>query len=86
MRYSKADREAAANLCSMSACLGAFNPDTMHVYSDLRPSLGIESCESPPAKLAGLAWIHVHRARGFVWDHETDAEAEALIRTGWEPG
>lgn len=83
-RYSKRDREDAALICSAGAC----NPDAYcvfwiptHLDADLvAASLG---ASERALDLALDAWLAVtgHPPIGA----EREAEAEALIRTGWSP-
>lgn len=80
-RYSKADREAAAVICAVAAS----TPERMstlycHVAAFLYAS---EQAE----ELAFMAFMEARRRLRRIdsWRIENDAEAEALIRTGWSP-
>ena len=85
MRYTKRDREDAAEHCSRMACGLAGDVPGWCASMELM-SLGA-------AKLSGAATGHVNSAEYILrratgrWFTPTErwAEAEALIRTGWTP-
>lgn len=79
MRISKKVREEAALICAIAASNGQGFTSYIEIENDLgevsQVALG----------LAASAWL----ALGDVYgdgDATRDAEAEALIRTGWSPG
>lgn len=86
MKYSKKVREEAALICAIAASGGATIGDgssraATFEYVIIRLALGVSRRASI---LATDAW---RNARKFdvMWTREVDAEAEALIRTGFEP-
>lgn len=85
-KYSKRTREDAALICAIAASGGVYlDGDTRWspVYAMVRKELDDTSDDC--LALAIRAYEHVRRERNGVWDRETDAEAEALLRTGWSP-
>jgi len=80
MKYTKALRDEAALICAIAAS----NPDLHESYGAVCRLLGIDipydRYESLTESLAFEAWQVCQYA-----DHP-DAEAEALIRSGWNPG
>lgn len=79
MRYSKRDRDAAALICAISA-----SSEHGEIYAQTCPAIGVDVC-GPAHRLAFCAYVLLVCRLGMRWTRETDAEAEALIRTGWEP-
>ena len=76
-RYSKKDREDAALICAIAASrLGA-----RQYYDHITEECGIGR---DVLGLALGAWAAAHYSLG-PWTHETDAEAEALLQSGWTP-
>jgi len=89
MRISKRTREQAAMICAVSASDGSPRPDR-----DCYDLVAGRLWPRPPkhaVNLALAAWDHVRDMEcptGAVyvsWTAATDADAEALLRTGWEP-
>ena len=81
-RYTKAEREAAALICSLRACSWASGGPVYNI-SDVSASLG-EPEGGPAETLARAARFGLP----FSWEmrnFDQWAEAEALIRTGWSP-
>lgn len=75
-RYTKRVREEAALICAIAA-----SAQSTTFYSSVRHDL---DASDESAELAGEAYAYAHeRATGRTW--LIDAEAEALIRCGWEP-
>lgn len=86
MRFSKKMREEAIMICAVAAS----TPWLTCNYRETRMSLGLPSYSQPGTAwghtLESLAWRYVCQQQGC--DHSTaevDAEAEALLRTGWSP-
>lgn len=77
MKITKKLRQDAAFICSITAS----NPD-MCLYDDIRKRFGL-SLRS--VNLAVDAWCEVRRQNNLLSYAETEAEAEALLRTGWTP-
>lgn len=84
MRYTKKERDSAALICAIAAS----RPDRWRAFYDqIQDDIG---AEDSALFLAQDAWsvahmAHFGRAGVWEWPPEVDAEAEALIRTGWEP-
>ena len=80
-RYSKRIREEAALICVIAASM----PDEQHRYNgayiNICRLIGIRSSIS--LEFAASAWCSVYQLNAL--SQERDAEAEALIRTGWSP-
>lgn len=77
MTYSERTRELAAQLCSMAACMRF--PSLWHAVN----FTGIPF-RTKAFRLAWDAAVHVRNQLGLHAENH-HAEAEALIRTGWEP-
>lgn len=77
-RIAKKTREQAALICAIAAS----NPEFAEAYSFVAVHLGHYSKARQDAyELALAAWSqNTQLGRPYV-----DAEAEALLRTGWEP-
>lgn len=83
MKITKKLREQAALICAISAS----NKGFADWHSGAAEQIGIER-ESEPVLLSRAAWnqawsieIRIHRN----YSANLDAEAEALLRTGWSP-
>ncbi len=83
-RYTKAQREQAAIICAIAAS----NPRLSQAYRAVCIALDLPWCDdrgsdTPAYYLALVSWDKCH----LTWNcgHNVDAEAEALIRTGWSP-
>ena len=79
-RYSKKVREEAALICAIAASGGWKSMEWS--YGSAASALGIRS--ETAISLAWNAWKTLSDSYGQT-DRERDAEAEALIRTGWSP-
>ncbi len=77
-RYTKAEREQAALICAIAAS----NPEFAQAYDKVCRALGIELSAAAYC-LAVEAWDQKLTVQGEPGDQYVDAEAEALIRTGW---
>lgn len=81
MKISKKVREEAALICAIAASNGE---ETEQAYATVADLLGISrrqgGHETASETLAYEAWVVCRDS-----DHP-DAEAEALLRTGWSPG
>jgi hypothetical protein len=80
-RYSKRVREEAALIASTSAC----SIPKIGILDEL-----MSSCMPAAGELFWSAWHTARRSMTQRWqanpfDPVIDAEAEALIRTGWSP-
>lgn len=85
MKYGKRVREEAVLLLATMASSDLERCHTDARDSDFEATLGI-SCDA--TTLAWRAWQHVAESLGWPGDITAawlDAEAEALIRTGWTP-
>jgi len=84
-RYSKRVREEAALICAIAASGGVYTEHgnrRTRVYAEVFRALG-----TPVAGALSLA-VNAYALLSDVyptWTEITDAEAEALIRTGWSP-
>ncbi len=76
MKYSKMDREVAALICAIAASTPGLHQD----YDGVCAETGIDIWGGPARNLAIAAWERCQYAQG-----NPDAEAEALIRSGWLP-
>lgn len=82
-RYSKKVREEAALICAIAAS----NPDLRSAYCEVRRDLGLPAYarNGQPgdwrSSLERNAWLEAVSSQ----EPNFDAEAEALIRTGWSP-
>lgn len=72
-------REDAALICAIAASGGI---DGCVTYHYIRDNAGFSD---DSLVLAWKAYNHVRYETKQGWTRETDAEAEALIRTGWKP-
>lgn len=82
-RYTKEQRDKAAEICAVSA---SSLPRGDVFYDDICDALG---WNDGAFMLANEAWdaAGIPGANDWwSWSQERDAEAEALLRTGWEPG
>lgn len=73
-------REDAALICAIAASGGTVG---YHAALTIARELGIED-RHDAINLAADAWAQAMVGRSD-WTREVDAEAEALIRTGWSP-
>jgi hypothetical protein len=81
-RYSKKVREEAALICAIAASTPT------EWYSTIEIGLGLcDGCRDDSSHdLAVAAYRYVERYSAWPqFGQEVDAEAEALIRTGWIP-
>ena len=88
------DRDDAILICAIAAS----NEELREAYSEAARNLGIlgdgdgdDSEQYDPTRptswhLALAAWDAVDDLRHHLTHHEVDAEAEALLRSGWNPG
>ena len=79
-------REEAALICAISASSGLPSGEG-RAYIMLGQDLG---AELQAGELAGYAWQEAMNRNVAIngvwrWTREVDAEAEALLRTGWNP-
>lgn len=86
MKISKKVREEAALICALQASsdLERCHPELND--NDIAATLGVDG---QAILLAWNAWLYVANALGWPYPIESpvlDAEAEALLRTGWSPG
>lgn len=81
MKISKKVREEAAVICAIAAS----NSDLHDAYGVVQRELGGRRHNSAE-RLAINAWSKVFSAAADVSAPLVDAEAEALLRTGWCPG
>lgn len=81
-QYTKKDRERAILICAIAASSPQPTP-----YQFIAQELGMTHATGARAvKLAREAWFRaLSRQYNALWTHETDAEAEALLREGWTP-
>jgi hypothetical protein len=89
-RISKKVREEAARICAIAASSGDDYPRPCYdqeIAIDLGLYRGSASAtmKVPAIALAVAAWTRVFDASDEMWSRATDAEAEALLRTGWTP-
>jgi hypothetical protein len=88
-KIPKRVREEAALICAIAASDPAPEHRRPCYDFDLAMSLGLwrgdinKTAANPSVRLALDAWEYAHDRLG--WTQETDAEAEALLRCGWEP-
>lgn len=83
-RIAKKTREQAALICAIAACevpegISYRGPRAWYAET-IGPGLG---ASQPAIRLAIAAWEHVTKRNSWCQWH--DAEAEALLRCGWEP-
>jgi hypothetical protein len=84
MKITRRTKSEAIHICAVAAS----NPDLTCRYDHAARAIG---ASGPALKLAFEAWDAVWwatRNRGEVFDAKDpafDAEAEALLRTGWTP-
>jgi hypothetical protein len=83
--YSKKVRAQAARICSIAAS----TPEMNNSYDGVCAAMGERRNRGtgsfgPAFRLALLAWDHARDANAGL-NGEQDAEAEALLRTGWTP-
>lgn len=76
MKYSKKVREEAAMICSIAAS----NEDYSQAYASVDCDLPVRT-SGEAYRLAMAAWRLAFKGNADL----CDAEAEALIRTGWSP-
>lgn len=86
MRISKRTREQAALICAIAASGGVWRDGVAFdrwsfVYDHVAESADVAG---PAVRVAVRAWMHVTR-HGTPWTREVDAEAEALLMSGWSP-
>lgn len=77
MRISKRVREQAAMICAIAAS----TPDLAESYDMVVAHLDAD--RGPSLDLAMCAWRRVDKAAMDLAN--IDAEAEAMLRTGWSP-
>lgn len=85
-RISKRTRKQAALICAIAASGGMWLPGESRwsrYYANI--SIDLDEPSNEALHLAVGAYHHVMRALGGPWTVEVDAEAEALLRTGWSP-
>lgn len=87
-RISKKVREDAALICAIAASA----PPGRDCYDyEIAIALGLwrgslaRTSKQPAMQLALAAWSNAYHYHGCSWTQATDAEAEALLRTGWVP-
>jgi hypothetical protein len=83
-RISKDTREQAALICAVAAS-GGVHEGLWRSFDYLRIC---EYLEFPMAALhlSIKAWkLSTNARNGGIWTREGDAEAEAMLRTGWSP-
>lgn len=85
VKISKKVREEAALICAIAAS-GGVTPERgdrrSRVYGEIHRSLGVGGSD----EALGLAiYAYVCLSEFMPWTPEFDAEAEAMIRTGWTP-
>jgi hypothetical protein len=84
VKISKKVREQAAMICAIAASTET-DYGTRPTYEwDVAPWLGVDRCH-PSVTLALKAWRKAFRRDGGPWTAVIDAEAEAILRTGWAP-
>lgn len=84
MKISKRTMEQAILICAIAASGGVHLVDgRTRCYGTIR--LELPDASSDAMHLACIACGHVMDMLGSVWTCEVDAEAEALLRTGWSP-
>jgi len=84
-RYTDAEREEAALICAIAASGGVYREwsgDRGRAYSNIATNT---DASNSGLTLAIQAYLHVLDVTDSYWTREVDAEAEALIRTGWTP-
>lgn len=88
MKITKKVREEAALICAASASHSASRP---HWSVDIAIGMGLNA-DPQAASLAAQAILHAGRhlayeptEPGRLWPRSHDAEAEAMLRTGWCP-
>lgn len=81
MKISKRDREQAALICAIAASAPA---GVQPFYDQIADNI---DAAGESERLAMRAWKFAWEfaANHGKWTREVDAEAEALIRTGWSP-
>jgi hypothetical protein len=91
MKISKRTREQAAMICAIAASTPNERGSRPCYDVEVAQWLGLwrGTCvatytKEPAVRLALDAWEFVFD-RGERWTAETDADAEALLRTGWVP-
>jgi hypothetical protein len=91
MKISKKVREQAAMICAIAASTPNEHGTRPFYDVEVAQWLGLwrGTCaktyaKEPAVKLALDAWGFVFDC-GERWTAETDAEAEAILRTGWVP-
>jgi len=84
MKYSKKVRDGAALICAIAAS----TPSLANAYRSTKIELGA-SVSHESLGLALSAWVYARDVLmerfGMSDTYQVDAEAEALIRTGWTP-
>lgn len=77
-------REQAAMICAIAASggVGSRFGGRSPFYATISAALG---CGDDALALALAAYTRAMERLGHVWTREVDAEAEALLRTGWSP-
>lgn len=83
-RITKKVRDEAALICA----IGASNDDLCECYSAIASRLGIPAQDlfgDDAYRLALAAWDAAYVRGATTPGFEVDAEAEALLRTGWLP-
>jgi hypothetical protein len=81
--YSQQERELAANACSVKASAWASNESSTAMDDEMESLFGVVAWD-----LAGRALSAADDSleiEGEYWLMSQWAQAEALIRTGWEP-
>lgn len=81
-KYTKAERNVAALICAIAA---SRLDRSVAYYDTIADEVGADYAA---LFLAQDAWSEAHKDRNaaeWQWPPEIDAEAEALLRTGFEP-
>ncbi len=82
-KIDKKTREQAALICAIGASDPGDGDQRLSYDLDIASRLGVRR-DSAPVLLAMQAWAVIWD-RDEKWTQATDAEAEALLRTGWSP-
>lgn len=82
MKYSKKDREIAADICAVSASSSGH-----HGYLECAGALGVgDNLAALNCACEALCAVDDYSDEpGRLWPRWHDALAESMLRTGWEP-
>lgn len=83
MKIGKCTREQATLICAIAASGGLWLDGPQNRWTQRYDEIAREI--NADVGLSILAWRHVMRTLRCAWTREVDAEAEALLRTGWTP-